>query len=149
MKVRLGIVGLGLLAACSTHSIEIVRPDSGVPPDNPPVYIPPDAGDANGRIIDPVDAPLGIGPTDGACLSSAESDDARGVLALSNDTTITAAGLEAIGLSTTTANAIAAARPFADLAALDAVPTVGPYACNTLRTNACDVRGLCERELRL
>ncbi len=100
--------------------------------------------------IDDDDAPFDIGKADGtACLASVASDDARGLVMLANDPAITADDLDRNGLNRRTAYAIVDARPFADLAALDAVPTVGPVACRVLRARACDVAGLCEPTLGL
>ena len=99
--------------------------------------------------IDPDEAAIPIGKADGSCLPDRSSDQTRGVLQLANDPAVSADELDAIGLSRRTASAIAAGRPYADLDALDRVPTVGPYACRTLRSEACAVRGACEPELRL
>ncbi|MBA3398056.1 MAG: endonuclease/exonuclease/phosphatase family protein [Deltaproteobacteria bacterium] len=100
---------------------------------------------------DPIDeaaAAFDVGKADGSgCLTSATSDDARGLVMLANDPAMTASALDAIGLHWRTAHALVEARPFADLAAVDAAPTVGPIACRVLRGHACDVRGLCERRL--
>jgi endonuclease/exonuclease/phosphatase family metal-dependent hydrolase len=93
------------------------------------------------------DGAFDIGKADGACLSSAESDDARGLLAYANDPAVGAGELRALGIFARPAQLIVEARPFVDLAALDAVPNVGPFACRVLRRQACDVRGLCERVL--
>jgi len=99
--------------------------------------------------LDDADASFEIGKADGACLPDVVSDDSRGVLALANDPTVTANDLDNHGLHWRTAHEIVAARPIADLAALDAVSTVGPKACLALRAYACTIRGLCERELPL
>ena len=100
--------------------------------------------------IDDEDASFDLGKADGtSCLPSATSDDARGLVMFANDPAITAEDLDVHGLNRRTAFAIAAARPFADLAALDAVPTVGPVACRVLRARACDEAGMCEPTLGL
>jgi endonuclease/exonuclease/phosphatase family metal-dependent hydrolase len=99
--------------------------------------------------LDSEDASFEIGKADGACLSDTISDDSRGVLALANDPAVTEDELDDNGLHWRTAAEIVAARPIADLAALDAVPTVGPRACLALRAYACTIRGFCERELPL
>lgn len=100
--------------------------------------------------IDPDDASFldDDGKADGGC-GIAGDDDARGLLALANDDTVDADALHAAGLAWRTAHAIVERRPHADLAALDAVPTVGPVACRVLGADACDVRGLCEPTLGL
>jgi len=104
--------------------------------------------DGDGDPIDGEDEAFDAGKIDGTgCPPSAASDDARGVLALANDPAATAEQLDAIGLSRRAASEIVDARPFADLAALDAVPYVGPYACRVLQREACSERGLCERVL--
>ena len=103
--------------------------------------------DPEGDPVDGEDEAFDVGKTDGGCPPSGDSDDARGVLALANDPAATAEQLDAIGLSRRAAKGIADARPFADLAALDAVPYVGPYACRVLQREACSERGLCERVL--
>jgi endonuclease/exonuclease/phosphatase family metal-dependent hydrolase len=82
-----------------------------------------------------------------ACLPSVESDDARGLLALANDEAVDVGALRALGIFEAPAENLVAARPFASIAELDAVPRVGNYACRVLRAHACDVRGLCEAEL--
>ncbi len=97
--------------------------------------------------IDPEDAPFDLGKADGACLSSPTSDDARGIVMLASDPQTTVTELHAAGLHWYTAHAIVDARPFADLASLDAVKTVGPIACRILRDHACLDRGLCEPSL--
>lgn len=109
------------------------------------------ADDPTDDPIDDADASFGgDGKADlGRCVPSAISDDARGVLALANDPATDADTLDAIGLHARTAMAITRARPLADLAALDAVPTVGPVACAVLQREACDVRGWCEARLSM
>ncbi|MEO8706937.1 MAG: endonuclease/exonuclease/phosphatase family protein [Kofleriaceae bacterium] len=110
----------------------------------------PPALDDDNDPIDDDDAPFDIGKADGTgCLPSATSDDARGIVMLANDPAITEDDLDDHGLHWRTAAAIVAARPIADLAALDAVPTVGPVACRVLRERACNVFGLCEPTLAL
>lgn len=97
--------------------------------------------------IDAVDASFGGKGDLAGCAPSA--DDARGVLALANDPATDAETLDAIGLHARTAKAIVAARPLADLSALDAVPTVGPVACSVLHREACNARGWCEAQLSM
>ena len=100
--------------------------------------------------IDDEDAPFDIGKADGTgCLPSATSDDSRGIVMLANDPAVTEDDLDDNGLHWRTARAIVGARPIADLAALDAVSTVGPIACRVLRERACNVLGLCEPTLGL
>ena len=85
---------------------------------------------------------------DGFCADDG-SVEAGGILALVNDDATTSAALDAptaqggAGLDRRAADNIVAARPFADLAQLDAVPFVGPATCQALRHFACDVQGLC------
>ena len=85
---------------------------------------------------------------DGFCADDG-SVEAGGILALVNDDATTSAVLDAptaqggAGLDRRAADNIVAARPFADLAQLDAVPFVGPATCQALRHFACDVQGLC------
>lgn len=101
---------------------------------------------------DPVDddGTFDLGKADGSsCLPGVASDESRGVLALANDPEVDAGALHAMGITSKTAQRIVAGRPYQDLAALDAVPQVGPVTCRALRTNACDVRGLCEAVLPL
>lgn len=110
----------------------------------------PTAVDPGGDPIDGEDEAFDVGKSDGGCpptADSATSDDTRGVLAFANDPAVTVEQLDAIGLSRRAATGIAGARPFADLAALDAVPYVGPYACRVMQREACNERGLCERVL--
>ncbi|HEU0035281.1 MAG TPA: endonuclease/exonuclease/phosphatase family protein [Kofleriaceae bacterium] len=66
-----------------------------------------------------------------------------------NDPAHDADDLDRHGLHWRTAHAIVDARPIADLAALDAVPTVGPIACRVLRDRACNEAGMCEPTLDL
>jgi hypothetical protein len=102
--------------------------------------------------LDPIDGDedvIELGKGDGSCLESATSDDARGVLMLANDPEVSGQELDELGLNRRTAYRIAESRPYATLAELDAVPTVGPVACRVLRASACDLRGLCERKLSL
>jgi endonuclease/exonuclease/phosphatase family metal-dependent hydrolase len=132
MKIRFG--WLSLLAALTTFTACAAAPEG--------------SGPADDDFVDD-DTSFVVGKADGSCLPSVTSDDARGVLALANDATVDAAALHAIGISTKAADGIVAGRPFADLTALDAVPNVGPFTCRALRTDACNVRGLCERELPL
>jgi hypothetical protein len=83
------------------------------------------------------------------------ADQVAGVLALVNDPAVSAELLDrprardGVGLDRRAAYGIVAARPFADLAALDAVPYVGKTAFAALRAFACDVRRLCEADLRI
>ena len=93
------------------------------------------------------DGAFDIGKADGSCLSSRDSDDARGLLAYANDPAVDFTELRSLGIFAGPAQRIVEARPFGDLEALDGVPGVGSYACHVLRRRACDVRGLCEREL--
>lgn len=85
---------------------------------------------------------------DGFCAEDG-SVEADGILALVNDDATTAAVLDAptakggAGLDRRAADNIVAARPFDDLAQLDAVPFVGPATCQALRHFACDAQGLC------
>lgn len=92
------------------------------------------------------DSTFDIGKADG-CLGSPTEDDARGVLALANDPAVTVDELDDAGVFRKTAQRIVDNRPYADLAALDAVPFVGPFTCRALRDHACTTRGLCERPL--
>lgn len=108
------------------------------------------AGDdlvADGDPIDGEDDAFDAKDDGTGCPVGRTSDDARGLLALANDPAVSVHDLDAIGLSRRVAEAIIDGRPFAELADLDAVPWVGPYACRTLRTEACATRGLCERVL--
>ncbi len=96
------------------------------------------------------DGAFDVGKADGSgCLPSAESDDTRGLLAYANDPAVTAAELRDLGLYAKAAGNLVAARPFDSLGDLDAVPSIGPFACRVLRAQACDVRGLCEAALPL
>lgn len=107
--------------------------------------------DTDNDPIDPDDASFDEGKADGTgCLPSVASEDARGLLALANDPAVSAEELDIDArLNRRTAHSIVDARPFADLAALDAVRTVGPVACRLLRTYACETKGLCEKQLDL
>jgi endonuclease/exonuclease/phosphatase family metal-dependent hydrolase len=97
---------------------------------------------------DDENAGFDIGKADG-CLGSPTEDDARGVLVLANDPAVSVDELDDAGVFRKTAQRIVDNRPYADLAALDAVPFVGPFTCRALRDHACNTRGLCERPLDL
>jgi endonuclease/exonuclease/phosphatase family metal-dependent hydrolase len=98
---------------------------------------------------DPEDQAFGGPKADGFCVDEA-SDAAAGVLALVNDRRISFAllddpvGAGGAGLSRRAADGIVAARPFASLAELDAVPFVGVATCRALRDFACGPRRLCQ-----
>ena len=100
---------------------------------------------------EPLDDDVGFtGPKDdGACVALG-SPEAVGMLAFVNDPTTTFQILDAphsaggVGLDRRAAQGIIAARPIADLAALDAVPFVGLRSCVALRDFACDVQARCE-----
>lgn len=95
--------------------------------------------------VDPPAPSNDVGELD--CVGSVDSDDARGLLAYANDIEVGAPELIGVGLEDSSAASLVAARPFATLAELDAVPRIGGHACRVLRAQACDVRGLCEAVL--
>jgi hypothetical protein len=93
--------------------------------------------DGSAEPVDGVDDTFALGKADGDELTTAET---AGVLAAAN--TATLADLDdTAGLDARAASGIVARRPFADLAALDAVPYVGPVALDHLLAFAYD-RGL-------
>jgi endonuclease/exonuclease/phosphatase family metal-dependent hydrolase len=93
------------------------------------------------------------GKGDGAECVDADGPIGDGVLELVNDPSVSAEELDAptqsggAGLYRSAAYGIVDARPIADLAALDAVPWVGPTACAALAAYACNVADRCHREL--
>jgi endonuclease/exonuclease/phosphatase family metal-dependent hydrolase len=117
---------------------------SGCDPD--PAAAPTDA------TSDPADEAFVVGKADGGCVAHG-SAAAIGMLELANDPEISEAELDApsseggVGLDRRAAQGIAAARPFADLEALDAVPYVGQQACRALADYACNVDSRCHAEL--
>lgn len=101
--------------------------------------------------VDAEDAPIDTAKADGGC--PAQGPVADGLLALANDPSVSEAQLDrprvegGVGLDVRAAEGIVAARPFDDLAELDAVPYVGPYACRALAEYACNVQTRCGTEL--
>jgi endonuclease/exonuclease/phosphatase family metal-dependent hydrolase len=125
------------------------------------ILVPALAGCANTASVE-VDAPpdgpdqpfLVEGKADGLCVT-AGTPAATGLLELVNDATVDVAELDdpvsagGAGLHRFAAENIVAARPFADLSELDAVPWVGPAACRALAHYACNVARRCEASLSM
>lgn len=108
----------------------------------------PDPQDEGGDVED---ATFAVdGKADGACVSP-DGPAAAGILALVNDPEVDVDELddpiEGVGLDRRAAQNIVAARPFASLAELDAVPWVGPVACEALAERACNVERRCKAPL--
>ncbi|HUS65752.1 MAG TPA: endonuclease/exonuclease/phosphatase family protein [Kofleriaceae bacterium] len=105
-------------------------------------------GDPGDEPADPEDQDFTGDKADGFCVD-AVSDDAAGLLDLVNDAAVTLEMLDdarsdgGAGLQVDAARGIVEGRPFADLAAIDAVPFVGVRTCEALRAFACDVRHRC------
>ncbi len=103
----------------------------------------PAAAEPTEAIGDGRDDAFLAGKADGACLD-AGSAAATGVLAFVNDpaTDVELLDREAddggVGLTRRAAQNLVAARPIADLAALDAVPWIGPASCRALAEYACN-----------
>jgi len=94
------------------------------------------------------DEPFTGGKADGFCVAE-DTPQAEGLLALVNDPDVDVDELDApvdhggAGLFRTAARNIVAARPFADLQALDAVPYVGLATCDALAAYACNEQHRC------